>query len=820
MTRVVTALCLLWAPLPCLAALEIKTVATATAGLEAHPGYFKYYWDQANGKIWLQIDRFDQEFLYVTYLSHGLGAHDVGLDRGQIAGEQVVYFRRIGPKVLLMEKNYAQRAVSEDAPAERAGRESFPTSVLWGFEVSAEDSARVLVDATLFLLRDARNVVGALRAAGQGAFKLEDSRSAFDLAGCGSFPLNTEFESILTFTADSPGEEVARVAPTPTAVTLQMHHSLVQLPEKGFEPRPWDVRCGFFSYNYADYATPLSQPLVKRFIARHRLQKKNPAAALSEPVKPIVYYVDPAAPGPIRQALVDGARWWSAAFEAAGFRNAFRVEIMPDSASFLDLRYNTIQWVHRSSRGWSYGTTVSDPRTGEILKGHVTLGSLRARQDYLIAEGLLQPYESESDPLIDSANPMQELALARMRQLSSHEVGHTLGLVHNYVASTLSRASVMDYAYPLVQLAKDGSVDLSQAYGVGLGAWDKAAIVYGYSQFPKGADEDSALASVLDSIYATGLNFLSDEDARPEASAHPRAHLWDNGTDAAAELLRLIELRQVLLDNFTENGIPEGVPLVMLEETLVPIYMFHRYQIEACAKVLGGLEYSLAVRGTGPQTTSPVASADQWRALETLLQCVRPENLALPDTIVALLPPQTTDLPREREIFKRRTGDTFDPLTAAEHVADLVARMILNPARCARLVEQYGRLGMEPSLESVIDALLKASWKAPRQDGFAADLQRTVDHAVLDRLMRLAANTGASPQVRAVAALKLDELNQWIASELDRTKDPAQSAHLFRGSALLTRFAEHPNEFEFYETSEAPAGAPVGAGWPFGCDYE
>jgi hypothetical protein len=819
MKRLSISLFLMCVACSAVSAEEITSITKATSGCEQHAGWFNYYWDATKGRMLLEIERFDQEFLYVTYLSRGLGSNDVGLDRGQIASEKVVYLRRIGPRVLLMQKNYAQRSGAKDPASQRAAVESFAASVLWGFDVSAEEKGRVLVDVTDFLLRDARDVSGALRQAGQGSFKLEVSRSAIDTGGCGSFPLNTEFEAILTFTSDSAGDEVQRVTPTPTAVTVQVHHSLVKLPDSGFAPRAWDLRCGYFSYDYADYSTPLSEPLVKRFIARHRLEKKDPAAARSEVKEPIVYYVDPAAPEPIRQALVDGASWWSAAFEAAGFLNAFKVEIMPDTASFMDLRYNTIQWIHRSSRGWAYGSSVSDPRTGEILKGHVTLGSLRARQDYLIAEGLLQPYESESDPLIDSANPMQELALARLRQLSAHEVGHTLGLVHNYVASTLGRASVMDYAYPFAQLAKDGSIDLSQAYGVGLGEWDKAAFVYGYAQFPPGADEDSALAAVLDSVYATGLNLLSDQDARPEGSAHPRAHLWDNGTDAAQELARLLDLRETLVNSLSETAIPEGTPLVMLEEALVPIYLFHRYQIEACSKVLAGVDYNLSVRGSGPQTGSPVASDDQWRALETLLQCIRPEHLMLPDTILALLPPQTTGLPREREIFKRRTGDAFDPLTAAENVADLVARMILNPARCARLVEQHARLGIEPSLEGAIDALIKASWKTPRQEGFAADLQRAVDHAVLNRLMRLAVHPEASPQVRAVATLKLDELNQWIASELDRTQDPSQSAHLFRGSALLARFAERPGEFEFHETPAPPAGAPIGTDGHFGCDY-
>jgi hypothetical protein len=794
---------------------EPKTIAAKTEAMDVAAGFFTYYWDKTAGKVWLEIEKFDEEFLYVTYVSRGLGSNDVGLDRGQISDSYIVYLRRVGPKVLMMQKNYDYRAPDGDAAAIAAVDEAFAVSTLWGFEVEAEENGRVLVDATDFLLRDARDVIGSMRRSRQGSFKLESSRSAIDLEGCGSFPLNTEFESILTFTTDSAGSYVQSVTPTSNAVTIQIHHSLVQLPDDGYSARTWDPRCGYFGGEYMDYSAPITEPITKRFIARHRLEKKDPTAAMSEPVEPLIYYVDRGAPEPMRSALIEGAQWWNQAFEAAGFIDAFRVELMPEDASPMDLRYNTIQWVHRSTRGWSYGSSVSDPRTGEILKGHITLGSLRARQDYLIAEGLLQPY----DGTMDSTNPMTEMALARLRQLSCHEVGHTLGLRHNYIASTQNRASVMDYAYPYVQLDSAGNIDLSEAYAVDMGAWDKAAIVYGYSQFPEGADEDSALGSVLDSVYASGLLYVTDGDARSWSSSHPYAHLWDNGADAADELVRLLKVRAKLLNDFSEKAIPEGTPMQMLEETLVPIYLFHRYQIEACAKILGGVDYGLALRGAGPQTSTPVSAENQWRALKALLMCIEPEVLVISDTLLKLLPPQTTGIPRSREIFERRTGSNFDPLTAAENVADMVVRMILQSDRAARLVEHNSRLGLKPSLAEVIDRLFDVTWKAYREPGFGAEIQRVVDNVVMDRLIRLAANKGASAQVRAIARLKLDLLNAWIGDELKLSPDVSQTAHLSQAGALISRYLDDPEEFDFYEQLDPPAGSPIGEFSHYGCDY-
>src|SRR3989442_9589039 len=474
---------------------KIATINEKVAGMQKFPGYFPFYWDAKAGKIWLEINRWNAEFLYVESLPAGIGSNDIGLDRGQLGQSYIVRFERAGPRVLLIASNNAYRANSDNADERRAVKDAFAESTLWGFEVGAEEGDRVLVDATSFYLRDVHQIPGTLQRLQQGGFRLDSTRSAFYLANTKNFPKNTEVEATLTFTAEGePGPLVRQVTPMPQAITVREHQSFVELPPPGFKPRANDPRSGYFGITYMDFATPISEPIVKRYIDHHRLQKKDPAAAMSEPVKPIVYYVDRGAPEPVRSALIEGASWWNQAFEAAGYRNAFRVEVMPTDADPMDVRYNVIQWVHRSTRGWSYGSSLTDPRTGEIIQGRVSLGSLRDRQDFLIAEGLLAPYEKGKS---ETAKIVEQVVLARLRQLAAHEVGHTLGLQHNFAASVVRRASVMDYPAPLVKLGVDGIPDLSDAYARGIGESDKGTIAYGYQHFPSGTDQGAALDKIL-----------------------------------------------------------------------------------------------------------------------------------------------------------------------------------------------------------------------------------------------------------------------------------------------------------------------------------
>lgn len=794
---------------------QTPSITSLTTGMERHDGFIPYYWDHKAGKVWIEVSSLDHEFLYVTYLSRGLGSNDIGLDRGLISGSHVVYLRRIGPRVLLMEKNYAYRASSGDPDQVLAVDESFAQSTLWGFEVAAEESGRVLLDATAFLLRDAGDVTGQLARTGQGRFSLDASRSALEPERTRNFPKNSEFEALLTFTADTAGYYVRSVAPTATAFTIGQHHSFVELPEPGYKPRRNDPRSGFFGISYVDHSAPLTERMVKHFISRHRLKKVTPGPAPSRVVEPIVYYVDRGAPEPMRTALVEGAAWWNEAFEAAGFIDAFQVKLLPEGADPLDLRYNVIQWVHRATRGWSYGYGVIDPRTGEILKGHVTLGSLRVRQDYMIAEGLLNPYGdgTETDPR------MQELSLARLRQLSAHEVGHTLGIQHNFAGSILGRESVMDYPCPLVTINDDGTVDVSSAYDVGVGAWDVAALAYGYREFAGGVNEDSALAAHLDSMYAAGLLFGSDQDARSTGSANPYAHLWDNGSNPVDELNRLLPVRRAMLNSFSERSLKPGTPFVILEEAFVPIYMFHRYQLEAAPKLIGGVDYRFSIRGgTNDPHTRPVAASEQRRALQALLAAITPDELLIPDRLVSLMQPQTIGYVRDKEVFERRTGDVFDPIAAAESVADIPIRSLLHPERAARLMAQHLADATMPDLSDVVRQLVDATWKSPRRAGSVGAIQRTVDNLVLHHLIRLANTQDAAVDVRAMAHGELEALEEWLAG---RPGSGSDAAHYAFAARRIQQFFDDPSDFETYEPVRAPAGAPIGNdSGPDGCDWE
>jgi hypothetical protein len=660
------------------------------------------------------------------------------------------------------------------------------------------------VDATDFVLRDVHGVADRLRRGGQGAYKLDSSRSAVHGENTRAFPRNTEVEVVLTFEGDPAGGEIRSVTPSADAVTVRQRHSFVASPPPGYEPRELDPRAGYFGVSWLDYAAPLGEPMERRWIARHRLEKKDPAAAMSEPVEPIVYYLDPGAPEPVRSALLDGARWWNQAFEAAGYRNAFRVEVLPDSADPLDVRYNVINWVHRSTRGWSYGSSVTDPRTGEIIKGHVLLGSLRVRQDYLLAEGLLSPYGAEGT---GTPTDMAEMALARIRQLSAHEVGHTLGLAHNYVASAADRASVMDYPHPVARLAQDGTIDLSDAYDAGIGEWDKAAITYGYADFPESTNEDAALEAIIDRARERGLVFLSDQDARPLGSAHPHAHLWDNGADAAAELRRMMQVRAAALERFGEGAVRMGAPLATLEEALVPLYLHHRYQVEATAKVLGGMTYTYALRGDGQIPLQRIPATDQLRALDALLETLRPSALTLPRDLIAVIPPRPYGYPSHRELFDRFTGITFDPISPAAVAAEMTVAMILHPERAARLVEQAALEPGMPGLHEVLDRLETATFRAPAANGYETEVKRIVEDVVVRELMGLAAGA-AMPQVRAVAELRLRSLRDQLEGV---RQDPMTRAHAVRLAAEIDRFLDRPaRAWEAPRPLPAPPGSPIG----------
>jgi hypothetical protein len=790
---------------------KTPTITEKVAGLEKFSGYFPFYWDAKAGKVWLEIDKWNSEFLYVESLPAGIGSNDIGLDRGQLGQSYTVRFERTGPRILLIASNYRYRANSDNADERRAVKDAFAESTLWGFEVVAEEGGRALVDATAFYLRDVHQVPGTLQRLQQGTFRLDPTRCAFYLANTRNFPKNTEVEATLTFAGEGePGPMVRQVTPNPQAITVREHVSFVELPSPGFKPRINDPRSGYFGIDYMDFATPISEPIIRHYISHHRLQKKDPGAAMSEPVKPIVYYVDRGAPEPVRLALIEGASWWNQAFEAAGYRNAFRVELMPAGADPMDVRYNVIQWVHRSTRGWSYGNSLTDPRTGEIIQGRVSLGSLRDRQDFLIAEGLLAPYQKGKS---ETAKILESIVLARLRQLAAHEVGHTLGLQHNFAASISNRASVMDYPAPFAKLGPDGIPDISDAYARGIGEWDKVTIAYGYQDFPAGTDEGAALDKILSDAFKHGLMYLTDQDARPASASSSVAHLWDNGANVVDGLAQVMKVRAAALNRFGENNIREGAPMATLEDVLVPLYMYHRYQVEAAAKLVGGEDYTFSLRGKGDRNPQIISPEEQRRALSAVLDTLKPESLALPESLLLLIPPRPPGYPRTREDFRIRTSPNFDGLAPAEAFANHVCDFLFNPERAARLVEFHARDPRYPGWDEVLDKVIEATWKVPAGSGYPAEIRRTVNAVVLNELMGLAANDRASNQARAIAEYRLSILRDWLMTQRDLTSDENQRAFIIYAANQIRRFQDDPKKMNLTRPNDPPDGQPIGMDW-------
>jgi hypothetical protein len=782
-------------------AQELPSIADTVAGSSKMGGYFNLYWDDSSGKMYWEIDKLDTEFLYQVSMGSGLGSNPVGIDRGQLRGTFVLSAKRVGPRVLLVQPNYKYRASSDNILERQAVEDAFAPSVHWGFDIVAASGSSILVDASDFFLRDARNVIGAIANRGQGTYSLDMSRSAFYLENTKTFPENVEIETMLTFTSKNAGDLVSSVAATGGAITLRQHHSIVKLPDGNFKPRLADPRIGTSGPTIQDYSTPIGEDLQIRLVAKHRLEKKDPSAARSEAVEPIIYYVDSGTPEPIKTALIEGAGWWDQAYEAAGFINAFQVMELPPGVDGQDVRYNMIHWTHRRTRGYSYGGSVMDPRTGEIIKGNVNLGSLRLRQDYLHGQGLVPGFEY-LEAVADNNSDSVNMSLDRVRQLSAHEVGHTLGYPHNYLSSSYGRESVMDYPAPLVEITAAGKIDLSNAYIQRIGEYDKLAIRYSYEQFAPGADEKEELAKIVQESLDSGLLFMAHNNNNFVGGGHQFAGVWDNGDNLVDHLKHEIEVRRIGLESFGPELIRNGEPLSSLEYVLLPLYMHHRFQLNSAAQSIGGADYRYTVRGDGQIPFIIIDAQEQRDALETVLSTLSPDFLTLPTNILELLPPPAFRHSQGEE-FPGRTGLLFDPLGAAEGSASLSVKQILQPARMARLVA-YGSMGDYPNLEEVVDRLLEVTWDV---DIAGNDYQQQILHLVqrvtADEMMVQATSESASGEVKAVLADRLEKL----AARLERLRN--SSAHQSSVVADIRRWQQRPNDAVPRPALLLPPGDPI-----------
>ena len=772
---------------------------------ELYTGFFNFNYHSQKDQLFLSVDKLDQEFLYVNSLSQGIGSNDIGLDRGQLGNERIVYFTKTGNKLLMVQPNLKYRSTSDNPLEQRSIKEAFAKSVLYSFPIEERINGSYIINLTSFLLEDAHGVSKRLKQRKQGTFKIDKGRSAVYLDRTKAFPLNIEFDMLLTFTGSDPGNLLRSVTPTPNAITVNQHHSFVALPDSDYETRKFDPRSGVNALSFYDYSTPVNESTQKQYIYRHRLEKKDPSAEISEAIEPIIYYLDNGTPEPVRSALIEGGNWWNQAFESIGYKDAFQVKILPDDADPLDVRYNVIQWVHRSTRGWSYGSSVADPRTGEIIKGHVSLGSLRIRQDFMIALGLT---EAPFDPTNNKEYAALELALARIRQLSAHEIGHTLGFAHNFAASAKSRTSVMDYPHPYLTLEND-KINYSNAYEKGIGSWDKVSVGYAYSDFPGDIDESKELNLLLENSLKEGHLFISDSDARPIGGAHPKAHLWDNGSSATDELNVLMQIRSKALNQLSLNHIKEGAPYSDLEDLFVPMYLLHRYQVEAVVKMIGGVDYNYAVKGPILSSVIVVSPTQQRNALLEYLNTLNPKALKIPSHFNKLIHPRSFSNPRTRENFLSQTGVTFDYLGIATSLSDALIGMLLHPERANRLVMQFGFDKNQLSLQETLNILVNNHFKKTPRDTHENQLNEIVKGSILKHLMQLGQNSLASNITKAIIYEQLETLDRWLAGHSE-----ANFSNFYRME--IQNYFDNPSGFNLTSSKRLPDGSPIGS---FSCDY-
>ncbi len=792
-----------------------QDISTRTSGLKRTDGFAPYYWDAKRGMLLFEISpaALQQEFLYFTALGSGVGSLDMFADRSSTHGAMVCQLMRVGQKVLVIQTNEQFRATAGPTELQKSVEASFPTSVLAALPIEAETNGTVLVNANPLILRDVFDMLGQLRnpsraiagnivrtqGGGNVAWRMDNDRSVIDLEHTKNFPKNTEVEAMLTFTSDQG--QFGLNTPDPHTMTVREHHSFVALPDPGFEPRERDIRVGYFGPNFEDFSQPFNQPLERGFIARWRLVKKDPNAKVSEPVKPITFYLDPGMPANIKQAAKRGILWWNDAFAVAGFKNAVVVQDLPADADPLDIRYPTIQWTNRAGRGWSVGMEQGDPRTGEIIHSVVQLDSHRWRTvsnywDALIGSPPGREQAVDMFAALDNADPQlseEQIMLNRIALLACHEVGHVLGLAHNFIASTYGRGSVMDYFAPRVKFHPDGSPDLSDAYMQGVGSYDKMAIEWGYSQ------------GALPSVDASGHE-VPAERARLDAIAQkwnhqgviwgpqddPRWNSYDDGPDPVTWLKEVLPVRDKLLARYSPNLIAKGEPWSDLASRFPLIYLFHRYALGAAVNVVGSAKIPPSVKGDGLKPIEIWPAASQREALELLTSALQPPHLnAFPQGLWEYLAPSEG---RDPERFRSSAGYVFSQEDGARELCAVVVGGLLDPERLQRANVLHEHDAQAPAASDVVDALLKTALAGDGNDA----LHRVVTNDIVERLMILAANENATGEVRNAALAGVMKAQTSV-----ETSDP-----LLRHEIEL--FLRDPkNNVPKLKPSGAPPGPPV-----------
>ena len=765
-------------------------------------GFMNFSYSDDSGKIILEIDKLDDEFLYINSLSRGVGNNDLGLDRGQLGNSRIVYFTKRGNKILLIQPNLRYISNSSNELENKAVEEAFARSVLFGFEIVEKSAESFKIDLTPFLLNDAHGVSQRLRYSNSGSYSLDKSMSAIDLQRTKAFPENIEFDVLLTFKGNPSGNLVRSVTPTATNLTVNQHHSFVKLPDNNYNKRKFDPRSGSNPFIVYDYSTPIDEKLEQRFIVRHRLNKKNPNDEIGEPVEPIIYYIDNGTPEPVKTALIEGGNWWNQAFESAGYKNAFRIEVLPEDADPMDVRYNLIQWIHRSTRGWSYGASIVDPRTGEIIKGQVSLGSLRVRQDYMILSGLV-----DNPNNIQNKSLIKKTSLDRIRQLSAHEIGHTLGFAHNYISSANNRSSVMDYPHPKIDLV-DGEISIADAYSENIGDWDKVSVQYAYRDFPNTKNENNELDKIINEAQKNGLYFLSDSDSRPVGSANAFSHLWDNGELPYKELNKLLKVRDLALKNIDLDNLVEGEPYDRIEDILVPIYMLHRYQIEAAAKAIGGVDYLYFVKNNDNDKIKFVDSKLQRKSLESLLSVLKPKNLVLPNNLIDILSPRSFRNPRTRENFVSNTGVTFDYINTSSSLINHTLTFLLNSERINRINQQNIFGDDILTLENYLAEISKSIFDIKKLNTYEESVNKNTSSLYLDHLFMSFNNSRTNDLSKSII----------LASIMDTMNNLSNNLNNYNRFLIskIDGFLSNPDQYKPIEKTKIPDGSPIGN---FSCDY-